>query len=72
MKYTFKLRGKDVTIAAMDPVTALRPTVDLRGALSADKLIQRFGAAAEDDTRGGTAGPCSAGTKALTAGPAIC
>src|SRR6266478_2453019 len=53
MKYTFKLRGKDVTIAAMDPLVALQPAQDLRGVLDPDKLIERFGAAPEDDTRGG-------------------
>lgn len=56
MKYTFKLRGKPVTLATIDAVTAVQPTSDLRAALPRTKLIARFGAAPPDDTRGGSAG----------------
>ena len=56
MKYTFKLRGKAVTVATIDAVTAVQPTDRLRSRLSQAKLTARFGAPPPDDTRGGSAG----------------
>ena len=56
MKYTFELRGKPVTLATIDSVTAVRPTAEVRGGLSRSKLTARFGGAPADDTRGGSAG----------------
>jgi subtilisin family serine protease len=55
MKYTFKLRGKDVTVAAMDPLAALQPTGEMRAMVAPEKLLKSFGAPADDDTRGGKA-----------------
>ncbi len=55
MKYTFKLRGKAVTLATIDAVTAVQPTPELRAKLPKTKLTARFGAAPPDDTRGGSA-----------------
>ncbi|HVC92528.1 MAG TPA: S8 family serine peptidase [Pirellulales bacterium] len=56
MKYTFELRGKAVTLAAIDPVTAVRPTAELRSKALRAKLTNCFGAAAQDDSSGGPAG----------------
>jgi thermitase len=56
MKYTFKLRGKAVTLASIDSVTAVRPTDDVRAELPRGKLTAHFGAPPPDDTRGGSAG----------------
>src|SRR5687768_1214585 len=56
MKYTFNLRGKPVTVATIDAVTAVRPTAELRAATSRPTLAARFGGPPPDDTRGGPAG----------------
>jgi subtilisin family serine protease len=55
MRYTFTLRGKPVTLATIDAVTAVKPTSDLRRVTPRAKLVARFGAAPPDDTRGGSA-----------------
>src|SRR4051812_45150963 len=49
------LRGKPVVVSTIPAVTAVRPTSELRSALSKGKLTARFGAAPPDDTRGGSA-----------------
>lgn len=56
MKFTFDLRGKPMTVATINAVAAVYPTVDLRSELSQGRLIARFGGATLDDGGGGKAG----------------
>jgi subtilisin family serine protease len=57
MKYTFRLRGKDVTVASIESVAAVRPIDELRRELTPEESIRRFGSAALDDTSGIWAAP---------------
>jgi thermitase len=56
MKFTFRLRGKPVTVAAIETLAAVRPTEKLRSSLTKSRLVARFGGAAPDDAAGGKAG----------------
>lgn len=56
MKYTFRLRDRQVTLAALEPIAAVRPQEELRKSLSRSELRKRFGATARDDSRGGPTG----------------
>jgi thermitase len=55
-KYEFTLRGRTVTVAPINGVTAIRPARELRVAGGAEALVRRFGARAADDTTGGSVG----------------
>ena len=57
MRWTFKLRGKEVTVTKLDAAVAVRPSSEARSrAASAPQLVKKFGKAAIDTARGGRFG----------------
>jgi thermitase len=57
MKWTFRLRGKDVTLTSVEGVAAVRPSEEARaGARSRTQVARRFGPRAVDTAQGGRFG----------------
>jgi hypothetical protein len=57
MKWTFQLRGKDVTYTVVESAVAVRPDAALRQHLrTRTAMVSRFSAAAKDDSEGGKFG----------------
>ncbi|HEY9286126.1 MAG TPA: S8 family serine peptidase [Pyrinomonadaceae bacterium] len=57
MKWTFRLRGKDVTLTSVQSAVAVRPSDEARSrAASRPRLVRQFGGAVRDTSAGGRFG----------------
>lgn len=57
MQWTFKLRGKPVSLTGVESAVAVQPSRELRSrGASRAEMIDTFGESARDDTQGGSFG----------------